>query len=496
MLSAFHRTLLVASFAVAACGDNSTATLATCPDLADPVPTGLLSTIADMPTLEGCTPGGIGEFASTIWFVPSAKANAFAYAYPRIENSCAAGLTFNDYPYSWSDGTIGFGRFGFEDKFASAAVFCFRDDGTLVYAARSCRTAQGTTECRDRTAGVGQAYPVLGDAARNVALIGDDTFASGAYDVDVKGTVAYVATDDGIRAYDLSNPNALSLAGTLDLSTQFSINDIEVWVAGSQRFAYVSADNTIVADVSDPAAMQAVGLLDVSGRDGYSHTLQIGERAGVPHLYLGGQQGIPVYSLATPRTPSFVDTIPLSMPGTHDMTVSGNTIYVNNEFGGFVNVDTTSLTAPVEGTRFNGDYYDHASAVGMAGNRRLVVEGGEGLEPDSTGARMRIFDGDPSSASYMKQVGSYATRAQTGIHNMILRDGFVYIAYYHDGLRVVDVRNPVAPVEVAHYNSWARETSDGGAFQGAIGIDLADDGTVILVNYEGRVMRLRVTLPM
>lgn len=44
------------------------------------------------------------------------------------------------------------------------------------------------------------------------------------------------------------------------------------------------------------------------------------------------------------------------------------------------------------------------------------------------------------------------------IHNIILRGALLSIAWYHDGVRVLDVSNPTKPRQVSHYNTF-RETA-------------------------------------
>jgi hypothetical protein len=293
--------------------------------------------------------------------------------------------------------------------------------------------------------------------------------------------------------FDLSG-DGLPLLGELTIDVE-SINDIEVVELGGQRIAYVGAAATQIVDVTDPAAMVNLGSIDLSGRDPYAHTVQIGQRGEQTLLFLGGQDHIPVYDVSVPTDPAYLTSVPLDSPGTHDMTIAGDLIYVNNEFSGFVALDASDLAAPITLATRPSDYYDHASAVGAAGGRALVVEGGEGLDHDGDATHLRIYDGDPASKTYMTQLGEYATRASTGIHNMTMRGDYVYIAYYQDGLRIVDLADPTAPVEVAHYNSWDRASPNRGPFAGAIGIDLTDSGDVILLNYEGQVLRLRPTLP-
>ena len=38
-------------------------------------------------------------------------------------------------------------------------------------------------------------------------------------------------------------------------------------------------------------------------------------------------------------------------------------------------------------------------------------------------------------------------------HNGIIKDNLLYIAYYHDGLRVFDITNPLNPVQVNNYDT-------------------------------------------
>jgi hypothetical protein len=66
---------------------------------------------------------------------------------------------------------------------------------------------------------------------------------------------------------------------------------------------------------------------------------------------------------------------------------------------------------------------------------------------------------------------------------MILRGDRLYIAWYQEGVRVLDVSNPTKPREVAHFNAY-RESDPGrtdGVFEGAYGIRVPGDDFVYVV---------------
>jgi hypothetical protein len=74
----------------------------------------------------------------------------------------------------------------------------------------------------------------------------------------------------------------------------------------------------------------------------------------------------------------------------------------------------------------------------------------------------------------MTALSRYHTRpeASVSIHNMELVGSRAYIAYYQDGVRVVDLADPTAPVQVAYHHTFDLATGERGPFEGAIGIDV------------------------
>ena len=90
----------------------------------------------------------------------------------------------------------------------------------------------------------------------------------------------------------------------------------------------------------------------------------------------------------------------------------------------------------------------------------------------------------------MKELAIYQTRPEVGIHNFEVHGNLAYIAYYHDGVRIVDLADPTHPREVAHYNNWIEDNAYGGGFEGAVGIRKAN-GLVYVADLERGLLILR-----
>ena len=84
-------------------------------------------------------------------------------------------------------------------------------------------------------------------------------------------------------------------------------------------------------------------------------------------------------------------------------------------------------------------------------------------------------------------VSRFATRPGISIHNVQVVDG---IAYYLDGLRVVDLRDPDNPREVGHYDTVPEE-QERGITQGAWGVRVMD-GVVYISDIETGTYAFRV----
>ncbi len=505
--------LLVPVLAVAACGDNRSEGVCAVPDgalLTD----GELTHPDDLALPATCVPGGLRDLPGR-WFLRD-PSQSFYFYYPKFEGSCEAG--FRDFAAPeddldlagdgrtfqiWTDGTVYFQRTHVRTELAGGDVYewvratalCMLDDGRLAVAfgAYDGDAVEGVTH----HTGTGTRFTVKDEPARGLERVGSlgkssDTRAIVGFNVVVDGDLAYVVGPEGLDMIDVADPAQPRLLGHIGgLSDRLpSLNDVRVVRGNGRTVAFASprssSNETNVIDVTDPTRPMYLANLPE-----YSHSVQVRTDGQRQLLYLATYtNSVPVYDVTDPTQPMRLGapTIAGEEGGIHDLTVDGDRLYLNKTTEGTVAVDVSAgLDQPVVERWRTPTTYSHASAVATIGGRRVVLHGDEGMTPEG-GAFLRINDDDPASPTYGQVIGRYQSRPEVGIHNIEVVGDRAYIAYYHDGVRVLDLSDPTQPRELAHHNTWDESTAPGGAFEGALGVRVANGLIYVADDLEGLVI--------
>lgn len=485
---------LVLAFVLAACGDNGggggddTMSDEPCqpPEAALPAAGMYIDPMA-IDIAASCKPDGLRDLPGR-WFV-SDPSQYFRFEYPKYEGSCATGFSRlgnqDDHDasdgysfYTWSDGTRYFQREAYEFQdvtYAFVYAACITEDGTLAATYVDYDNERGERISH----ATGERFAQKDEPALGLSLVGElnavgDRPLQG-LNLVLDGQRAYLAGITGLDIIDVSDPAAPQAVGFY----AGSWNDVRVLNDGTHVVAFLSPfrtqDRTSVVDVTDPGAPQLVGMLEE-----YSHSLQVQERGDTKLLYLATyNQSVPRYDVTDPLNPvrQGMAIVPGEESGVHDLYVDGDKIYACNTQQGLVGFDTSGGfgSSNVELGRFRLGY-SHAAWAGMLGGRQIILAGDEGMtRSPSGGAHLSILDGDPQSPTFMKELAIYQTRPQVGIHYFEVHGDLVYVAYYHDGVRIVDMSDPTQPHEIAHYNDWREETAYGDSFEGALAVRKVGD---------------------
>lgn len=503
---------LALAAAVAACSGDDTAPPVCTPTPAALPTTGELIHPDELPIEATCVTGGLVDLPGR-WYVANLR-GLFSFFYPRYEGDCTTGfrraLVADDDTdpadgrtrHTWSDGTRLFTRSwvhlsapGFDFERVSAQVLCLTADGTLAMTTGTWNNDEGVTVSGGF---VGSRFAPLDEPARGLSRVGGlatrpDGKAIVGYNVVVDQGTAYVVGPSGLDLIDVRDPASPRHLASVVGAFNDGFNDVRVVHGGGRTVAFaapLSNDVTAVIDVTTPTA--PVSLASIAS---YSHSVQVQTVGDRTRLYLADySDSVPIYDVTDPTRPERIGTpaVPGPEAGIHDLTVDGTMLYVNDTTAGMVALDVSAgLDQPAIERGRIATTYSHASWVATIGGRRIVLHGDEGMTPEG-GAFLRILDGDPASPTFARELSRWRTRPEVGIHNMMVVGTKAYISYYQDGIRVVELADPLHPREVAHYNTWDEATAVGGGFEGAIGVRVAD-GLIYVADDRQGLLILRET---
>lgn len=459
-----------------------------------------------------CVDGSLAGFdPSGLWFIEESRMSFFRGGGPvRFALSCEAGLGVELGTFTATavieDAYVDDDRLFFrrERRFDGGALVvadaydvCRRDpDGSLAgWAAHCVSTAEGE-DCDGARITLRPFGRLPGESeADGLELVAEYTgepdapWPSAAFTANVRvaGGIAYVARgSDGLRIVDVADPAAPRELGWLELPED-DVNDVKIVTGpGGGVFALLASDarGFLVVRVTDPSAPELVQVLSPSGQPNHGlHTLfteRIGETS-YAYLADGFTHVVTIWDVTDPVAPRKVGQVeaPSEDWAVHDLYAEGGRLYLNATTGGLLIVDTQpDPAAPELVGQFLPDVpvYSHSNWVTTAAGRRVSIVGDEGYT-----AHFRVVDVDPDSPDFLRELGSYQTRPEVSAHNVMAVGDRAYAAYYQDGIRVIDLADPMAPTELAYFNTWSPETAIGGRFEGAVGLDVDPDAGLVYV---------------
>lgn len=454
-------------------------------------PDGPLSRPEDLVLDQGdCDGGGLaGVDLSGRWSIVGQ--GIFSFEFPVVSESCEAGISmaFNGY----GDDLI-----HRDDSNLFWRTWVQSDDFELVKSWRACpipgsdelavaigrctRTGDEDAQCDVEQARMKRFGRPDGEGeADGLELVsefeGGDAPWPDAYSLNVKVVdgIALLARFGDLRLIDVSDPAAPVERGAVlsedDPSNDF--NDVKPFQAEGGTHAVLAGELTPIVDARDPDAPFIVSKLGE-----YSHSVfvrQDGEGRTLAYLANYGPD-VPIYDVSVPAEPALLERVPLPKGmAVHDLFADEDHLYLNGTTQGFQVMerqvdDSWSIAGGIPGA------YSHASWVAPIGDRLVGVVGDEGVD-----AHLRVVDVDPASPEFMEELGSYQTRPEVSIHNLMIFGTRVYLTYYQDGVRILDLADPSSPELVAYHHTFDLETGGVGGFHGAIGLDVDVEAGLIYV---------------
>jgi hypothetical protein len=218
-----------------------------------------------------------------------------------------------------------------------------------------------------------------------------------------------------------------------------------------QRAYLAVGDGLVVVDVSDPERPERVG--------NYRHDALPGSGRAVtvdgPYAYVAaGEAGLQVVDVSDPANPRAVaayDTAGHSW----DVALVGGYAFLADEYNGLRILDVTDPLHPAEVGAYDvPGPYEFFHGVAVDGPFVYVADG------SITDTGLWVVDAAdpvrPVPVSFLPLVGNGGEELPPRVEGVVAMGSTVYLAAGTAGLRVVDVSDPAAPVEVGAYDTPGR----------------------------------------
>ena len=162
-----------------------------------------------------------------------------------------------------------------------------------------------------------------------------------------------------------------------------------------------------------------------------------------------------IYSLHIPTLPNLIYSY-TNVGHVHDAYVKNDTAFLNCGNDGFRIVDFHYLDlaggmAPTELASFTSypdAGYNHSGWLSDDGTIYVMQDENHGYD-------VKILDVSDFNNITVLSTFNSGENAQSMAHNGIIKGDSLYLAYYHDGLRVFDISDPSNPIQVCNYDTYS-----------------------------------------
>lgn len=311
-------------------------------------------------------------------------------------------------------------------------------------------------------------------------------------EVWVENQTAYVARGSkGLDIVDSSNPSAPVRISTILPFAHADISDVQV-VNGIAYMANEIANGSptpwvglFIYDVRNPLAPVELGRLEWGagggyhlGCDAHSVTIEVTPTATNAYLSSGITGDLALFDVSNPALPVYLSEIYSPVwsynSQAHDAVVAGGRCYTTWLGGGFTVHDVSNPTAPVllahvPSAGINSEFFYHAAL--STNGQSLVVTGAKVSAPHY----VKVWN--ISNLAAITLAGAFGSPSGAIPHQVTVAGKYAYIAHFGDGLRVLDISNPAAPVSVGWYDPDPSASAAGTA--GAWGVFVAGNNVYL-----------------
>ncbi len=263
-------------------------------------------------------------------------------------------------------------------------------------------------------------------------------------------------------------------------------------------YAYVVSEgaNSRLQVIALQYLPDSVSLVATYSYTGYDHTHSISQTG--PYLFLNGGNntvggsnmgGVTILDITNPTSP--VKRGSWSNQYVHDCRIVNDTIYACNIYDppgtiSVINAINKDALVTVNSWVNSPNQFPHNCA--LPNDRRYIYTTDETSTPNG---KLKVWD--KSNLSNVTLVTTWMpTNITTAIvHNVEIYGNLAVIAHYRAGIRILDITNPVAPHEIAWYDTFPSSNSN--SFSGCWGVFMfPSSGKIIGSDISGGLFVIKV----
>ncbi|MEQ9104565.1 MAG: choice-of-anchor B family protein [Rhodothermales bacterium] len=330
-------------------------------------------------------------------------------------------------------------------------------------------------------------------------------------DPDTGREYALIARTDGVSFVDVTDPLSPVLIG--DLPKPWGTPPSPIWrdIKTFRNHAYIVADGagdhglqifdlTRLRGVTEPPALfePDVHYTGIAS----SHNVIINEDTGFAYTIdrptCGG--GLYMMDINNPLDPVFVGCAKGGNHGTHDtqcvtytgpdQRYTGHELCLNSNGAEFEIMDVTDKAHPVSLSTASSPAAAYIHQGWLSDDQRYFYQNDEADVLRGNVDRTRTLIWDLADLEDPILVNEFMGSMPASAHNLYIKDGFMYQANYRYGMHVLDISDPVHPVEVGSFDTTPY--LDGPGFSGAWSTyPFFESGTVIVTSKREGMFLLR-----
>jgi choice-of-anchor B domain-containing protein len=174
-----------------------------------------------------------------------------------------------------------------------------------------------------------------------------------------------------------------------------------------------------------------------------------------------------------------------------------NIVYLADIFEGYVRIlDTSDAHNPkLIDSLFTplGNQYPATHNVWASEDKKWLF-----VTEETSGSSLLVYDiTNPAKPRFVSGYRSKLVANDSIAHNVMIKGEIAYVTWYKDGLRLIDVSNPVHPEEIAYFDSSTKsfksENNLRDQFHGNWSVDVDERGLIMISDIEEGLFILRRT---